>query len=55
MDDAINRRLKHDRIQHPVAYLTCNFSAPVGDKPALFTFDEVITLFHESATACISC
>ena len=47
MDDAINRRLKHGRIQHPVAYLTCNFSAPVGDKPALFTFDEVITLFHE--------
>ncbi len=47
MDDAINRRRKHDCIQHPVAYLTCNFSAPVGDKPALFTFDEVITLFHE--------
>ena len=47
MDDAINRRLKHGRVQHPVAYLTCNFSAPVGDKPALFTFDEVITLFHE--------
>ena len=47
MDNAINRRLKHDRVQHPVAYLTCNFSAPVGDKPALFTHYEVITLFHE--------
>ncbi len=35
------------RTQTPVAYLNCNFAAPVGDKPALFTHDEVITLFHE--------
>jgi oligopeptidase A len=34
-------------LQLPVAYLTCNFSGPVGNKPALFTHDEVITLFHE--------
>ena len=34
-------------VQHPVAYLTCNLSAPVGGKPATFTHDEVITLFHE--------
>jgi oligopeptidase A len=34
-------------VQSPVAYLTCNFNAPVGDKPALFTHDEVVTLFHE--------
>ena len=47
MDEAITRRLKGGRVQVPVAYLNCNFSAPVGDKPALFTHDEVITLFHE--------
>ncbi|MGH8729254.1 MAG: M3 family metallopeptidase [Burkholderiales bacterium] len=47
MDDAISRRRKADAIQTPVAYLTCNFSAPVGDAPALFTHDEVNTLFHE--------
>ena len=47
MDEAITRRRKNGDVQHPVAYLNCNFSAPVGGKPALFTHDEVITLFHE--------
>ncbi|OWY37689.1 oligopeptidase A [Xenophilus sp. AP218F] len=47
MDDARGRRKKGDSVQTPVAYLTCNFTRPVGDKPALFTHDEVITLFHE--------
>src|SRR5690606_26127798 len=55
MDDARGRRLiagKDDsRVQTPVAYLTCNFSSPITvdgkTKPALFTHDEVITLFHE--------
>jgi oligopeptidase A len=48
MDDAIGRRRKDAGIQTPVAYLNCNFSRPVGGKPALFSHDEVITLFHES-------
>jgi len=48
MDDCVGRReLANGDIQYPVAYLTCNFNQPVGDKPALFTHDEVVTLFHE--------
>ena len=47
MDDAVNRRRLGSRVQTPVAFLTCNFSAPVGGRPAIFTHREVITLFHE--------
>lgn len=48
MDDARDRRkLEDGSIQIPVAYLTCNFNAPVGNQPALFTHDDVLTLFHE--------
>ncbi|MFI4937352.1 MAG: oligopeptidase A [Candidatus Berkiellales bacterium] len=48
MDEArVCRRLKNGELQHPVAYLTCNFRAPLGDVPSLLTHDEVLTLFHE--------
>jgi len=48
MNDCRVRRRKVDgSLQLPVAYLTCNFNKPVGDKPALFTHNEVVTLFHE--------
>ena len=48
MDDCINqKRFADGSLQKPVAYLTCNFNKPIGNKPALFTHDEVTTLFHE--------
>lgn len=47
MDDCISRRGTETGVQLPVAYLTCNFSPPLAGKPALFTHNEVITLFHE--------
>ena len=47
MDECLVHRQTTDGLQKPVAFLTCNFSPPIGDKPALFTHDEVTTLFHE--------
>ena len=48
MDECIGRhKLPNGVVQYPVAYLTCNFNGPIGDTPALFTHDEVVTLFHE--------
>ncbi len=31
----------------PVISIVCNFTKPIGDEPALLTFDEATTLFHE--------
>lgn len=48
MDECRVRRTKANGEQQiPVAYLVCNFTAPVGDQPALLTHDELTTLFHE--------
>jgi oligopeptidase A len=48
MDECRGRRqLSDGSIQLPIAFLTCNFSRPLDDKPALLMFDDVVTLFHE--------
>jgi oligopeptidase A len=46
-DDARSRRASRTGTPTPVSYLTCNFSRPVGGKPATFRHDDVLTLFHE--------
>jgi oligopeptidase A len=46
-DDARSRWRREGVLQTPVSFLTCNFSRPVGSRPALFTHDEVLTLLHE--------
>ncbi|WP_374086787.1 oligopeptidase A [Methylomicrobium lacus] len=47
MDDCVGRKKIDGAVQIPVAYLTCNFTPPTGNEPALLTHDEVTTLFHE--------
>ncbi|MHB1372841.1 MAG: M3 family metallopeptidase [Thauera sp.] len=47
MDSARSRHRNTWGSDTPVAYLVCNFPGPVGGKPATFTHDDVLTLFHE--------
>ncbi len=48
MDECqVRRRAADGSVQVPVAYLTCNLTPPVGERPACFSHDEVVTLFHE--------
>jgi len=47
MDECVGRMRLGPSSALPVAYLVCNFTPPVGDKPSLLTHHEVLTLFHE--------
>ena len=47
MNDCIGRGKLQGKVRLPVAYLICNQTPPLGDKPSLMTFEEVETLFHE--------
>ena len=47
MDSCISRKRLGNTVQTPVAFITCNSAPPIGDRPALFSHEEVITLFHE--------
>jgi oligopeptidase A len=47
MDECIGRKRLSSGVALPVAYLVCNFLPPGGERPALLTHDDVVTLFHE--------
>jgi oligopeptidase A len=47
MDECVGRKRLASGAALPVAYLVCNFLPPGGERPALLTHDDVLTLFHE--------
>jgi oligopeptidase A len=47
MDECVGRMHLGGSVSLPVAYLVCNFTPPVGDRPSLLTHNDVLTLFHE--------
>jgi oligopeptidase A len=47
MDECVGRKQLPGSASLPVAHLVCNFLPPSGDRPALLTHDDVVTLFHE--------
>lgn len=42
-----DQKRKAEKNDRPHVSIVCNFSRPTKDKPALLTFNEVTTLFHE--------
>lgn len=47
MNSAQNRSMDNGEPRLPIAYIICNFTKPIGNKPSLLSFDDVQTLFHE--------
>ena len=47
MNNCLKRRRVNGQLQVPVIFLICNGTPPVGEKPSLMSFGEVLTLFHE--------
>ncbi len=46
-----NQSYKDGKMVTPVVSIVCNFTRPAGDVPALLSFEEVTTFFHESGHA----
>ena len=42
---------KDGKFIHPIISITCNFTSPVGNNPALLSIEEVSTYFHEMGHA----
>lgn len=47
MDEFRRQHRENGEMVTPIIYNVGNFSKPTGDKPALLSLDEVLTLFHE--------
>jgi oligopeptidase A len=47
MNSAQDKYITKDMEYNSIAYLVCNFTAPIGKTPSLLTFEDVQTLFHE--------
>ena len=47
MDEAVSKYTFDDESSLPIAFLTCNFTAPIKNIGAYLNHDEIITLFHE--------
>ena len=52
MDECSSRQvITKNQVQLPIAFVNCNFQPPVKKKPALLSYDDVLTFFHECGHA----